>query len=85
VHFQEQGHQVTLLMDDAGGLAMAASQDLTCATIEDVLVLAIHAGCFPALENLAEAYRKLQTYGSGLSDFRHTVLKESFRRWEGQG
>jgi hypothetical protein len=82
VHLQEQGHQVTLLMDDAGGQLMAAHRNLICATIEDVLVLAIHAGCFASVDQLAETYRKLQTYGSGLPDLRHTVLRDSFRLWE---
>jgi len=84
VHLQEQGHSVTLLMDDAGGQLMAARQSLICATIEDVLVLAINAGSFADIEQLTEAYRKLQAYGSGLPDIRHTVLRDSFRLWEEQ-
>ncbi|CAL9505919.1 hypothetical protein SUDANB106_03560 [Streptomyces sp. enrichment culture] len=82
VRLREQGHQVTLLMDDRGGLAMAADWDLTCATIEDVLVLAVHAGCFRTVEELARAYRKLQEYGSGLPGFRDTLLGAAFRHWE---
>ncbi|WP_406407707.1 hypothetical protein [Streptomyces sp. NBC_01643] len=83
VHLREQGHDVTLLMDDGGGQAMAAQRDLTVATIEDVLALAIHAGCFATLEELAKAYEQLLGYGSGLPVLRHTTLGAEFRRWQG--
>jgi hypothetical protein len=81
VHLSEQGHDVTLLMDDHGGLVMAAEARLTCATIEDVLALAVHAGCFPRLADVRAAYRKLQRFGSGLPDFARTALAGQHRDW----
>ncbi|MFJ9950306.1 hypothetical protein [Kitasatospora sp. NPDC091207] len=81
VQRQEQGEDVTLLMDDAGGLAMAAARNLVCATIEDVLVLAIHAGCFATAPALKDAYRRLREFGSGLPGFPQTTLSAQFAAW----
>jgi len=81
VNLQEQGHDVTLLMDDHGGRTIAAQHGLTYATIEDVLALAVDAGCFASLQDLTKAYERLQEFGSGLPAFRHTHLGDAFRTW----
>ncbi|WP_328365700.1 hypothetical protein OG800_35805 [Streptomyces sp. NBC_00445] len=82
VHLAEQGHEVTLLMDDGGGRRLADEWSLPHLTIEDVLVLAIHAGCFETPTALKQGYRRLQKFGSGLPDFPRTPLAEHFREWE---
>ena len=81
VYLKEQGFSVALLIDDHGGQRTAQRWEMTILTMEDVLTLAIHAGCFTALDDLRRAYRKLQEYGSGLPDFRHTALPNNFSRW----
>ncbi|PWG12309.1 hypothetical protein DF268_17075 [Streptomyces sp. V2] len=85
VHLAEQGHAVTLLMDDAGGRRLADRWRLPHLTIEDVLVVAVHAGCFPTLDDLKQAYQQLQRFGSGLPDFGRTPLAEDFRDWSSRG
>lgn len=82
VHLREQGHDVTLLMDDGGGQTMAAQHDLVIATIEDVLAIAVHAGCFASLEMLTKAYGQLQAYGSGMPPLGQTALPAVFRNWQ---
>ncbi|MGW5968929.1 hypothetical protein [Streptomyces sp. NPDC055186] len=81
VHLSEQGHEVTLLMDDAEGRQLADEWSLQHLTIEDVLVLAVHAGCFDTLDALKQAYHRLQQFGSGLPDFPRTALTEYYREW----
>lgn len=75
VHLTEQGHEVTLLMDDGGGRRLADEWSLPHLTIEDVLVLAVHAGCFETLDALKRAYRRLQEFGSGLPDFQRISVR----------
>ncbi|MFC9849864.1 PIN domain-containing protein [Streptomyces prasinus] len=82
VHLSEQGHEVTLLMDDAEGRQLADEWALQHLTIEDVLVLAVHAGCFDTLDTLKQAYHRLRQFGSGLPDFPRTPLMEHYREWE---
>ena len=81
VHLAEQGHEVTLLMDDQEGRQLADEWALPHLTVEDVLVLDVHAGCFATLEALQHAYRQLQRYGSGLPDFPRTPLAAYYREW----
>ncbi|MFD3734112.1 hypothetical protein [Streptomyces sp. NPDC058632] len=81
VHLSEQGHEVTLMMDDAEGRQLADEWALQHLTIEDVLVLAVHAGCFDTLDVLKQAYHRLQQFGSGLPDFPRTALTEYYREW----
>lgn len=81
VHLSEQGHEVTLMMDDAEGRQLADEWALQHLTIEDVLVLAVHAGCFDTLDALKQAYHRLQQFGSGLPDFPRTALTEYYREW----
>ncbi|WP_406144391.1 hypothetical protein [Streptomyces sp. NBC_01012] len=81
VGLREQGHDVTLLMDDHGGQTMAAERGLAYATIEDVLVLAVDAGCFATGQDLMKAYARLQEFGSGLPDYRRTALPGAYRTW----
>ncbi|MEW1868643.1 hypothetical protein AB0420_10855 [Streptomyces caelestis] len=81
VHLSEQGHEVTLLMDDAEGRRLADEWSLQHLTIEDVLVLGIHAGCFDTLDALKHAYHRLQQFGSGLPDFPRTALVKDYREW----
>ncbi|MBP0459496.1 hypothetical protein [Streptomyces montanisoli] len=83
VHLSEQGLEVTLLMDDAEGRQLADEWSLQHLTIEDVLVLAVHAGCFDTLDALKQAYRRLQQFGSGLPDFPGTALVGHYREWMG--
>jgi hypothetical protein len=55
------------------------------ANLNRVLTAALgYAGCFASIEQLTAAYRKLQAYGSGLPDLRHTMLRDSFLLWEEQ-
>lgn len=82
VHLAEQGHEVTLLMDDGEGRRLADEWSLQHLTIEDVLVLAIHAECFDRLTDLKRAYRQLQQFGSGLPDFPRTALADAYQEWE---
>jgi hypothetical protein len=85
VHLKEKGRQVALLIDDGGGQRIARQWHMDILTMEDVLLLAVHAGCFAEPADLRGAYRKLQQYGAGLPDFRLTGLPAAFRAWSSNG
>ncbi|MFC8450440.1 hypothetical protein [Kitasatospora sp. NPDC057223] len=81
VHFQEQGHEVYVAIDDQGGKAIATQHNLTVLTIEDVIELAIAFGHFPNEGDLKTAYRKLRGYGDGLPSYDCTDLHGSYTKW----
>jgi predicted nucleic acid-binding protein len=81
VHYQDQGHEVLVAIDDQGGQALAAGRDLEIITVEDVLVMAIEFGKFPNEGDLKKAYQKLRGFGDGLPSYSHTSLAIHFKEW----
>lgn len=43
-------------------------------TVEDVMLYAIHAGCFPDLPGVKSAWDRLRKFGDGLCPFPQTEL-----------
>ncbi|MEU5344463.1 hypothetical protein AB0H18_27120 [Streptomyces sp. NPDC020766] len=81
VHYQDQGHEVLVAIDDQGGQALAAERDLQIITVEDVLGLAVEFGKFSAEGDLKKAYEKLRKFGDGLPSYGQTPLPIRFKEW----
>ncbi|MCX5396685.1 hypothetical protein [Streptomyces sp. NBC_00102] len=81
VHYRDEGHEVLVAIDDQGGQALAAEQDLEVITVEDVLVLAVQFGKFPTEGDLKKAYEKLRKFGDGLLPYGGSELPITFKEW----
>ncbi|WP_159043264.1 hypothetical protein [Streptomyces sp. NBRC 110028] len=81
VHYQDQGHEVLVAIDDQGGQALAAERDLHVITVEDVLGLAVEFGKFSTEGDLKKAYEKLRKFGDGLPSYGYTPLPIRFKEW----
>ena len=82
VHLAEQGHEVTLLMDDGGGQRLADEWSLPHLTIGGCPGARRLRGVFKTPAALKQRYRRLQEFGSGLPDFPRTPLAEHFPKWD---
>ncbi|MCD9872788.1 hypothetical protein [Streptomyces guryensis] len=81
VHYQDQGHEVLVAIDDQGGQALAADRDLQIITVEDVLEMAVEFGKFPTEGDLKKIYEKLRKFGDGLPPYGYTSLSVRFKEW----
>ncbi|MBQ0849459.1 hypothetical protein J8N05_14760 [Streptomyces sp. BH-SS-21] len=81
VHYQDQGREVFVAIDDQGGQALAAGRDLEVITVEDVLEMAIQFGKFPTEGDLKVTYEKLRKFGDGLPSYSSTTLANAFGKW----
>lgn len=81
VHYQDQGHEVLVAIDDQGGQALAADRDLQIITVEDVLEMAIEFGKFSTEGDLKKIYEKLRKFGDGLPSYGYTSLSVRFKEW----
>ncbi|MGW5333710.1 hypothetical protein [Streptomyces bauhiniae] len=84
VHFQDEGHEVYVAIDDQGGQALANDRDLTVVTVEDVLCMAIEFGKFPTEGDLKKDYSKLREFGNGLPSYTYTELPLAYKDWREQ-
>ncbi|MEU2247491.1 hypothetical protein [Streptomyces sp. NPDC019224] len=84
VHYQDEGHEVLVAIDDQGGQALAADRDLEVMTVEDVLVMAIEFGHFSTEGDLKNVYGKLRKFGDGLPSYAQTPLAICYKEWRGR-
>jgi predicted nucleic acid-binding protein len=81
VHYQDEGHEVLVAIDDQGGQALAADRNLRIITVEDVLAMAVEFGKFPTEGDLKKVYEKLRRFGDGLIPYGSTSLGMIFKEW----
>lgn len=80
-YLTEQGHKVYVLIDDQGGQALAALEQIEVMTVEDLLLTAVKLDLLPSAR-LKKTYDNFRQFGSGLPTWNASQMKVDYTAWK---